>query len=82
MKKVLVLLILILTLILSSCKNKDVSYYCQMTGRNIGGYEVWEVVDSYEVDDGIVKLYKENGTILEYDLENIIVLCTEMEEIE
>ena len=80
MKKLIGILALII--MLTGCKSNEIDYYCQITGRNIGGYEVWKVVDYYEVEDKIVKLYIKNGVVLEYDLEELIVICTEMEIIE
>ena len=77
MKKILLVLMLVLTFALSGCK-KEVDYNCQITGRENTGYEVWQVADYYEVDDGIVKLYKRGGAVLEYDLDNLVVFCSEM----
>lgn len=82
MKKLLLVITILLVFMISGCGEKDGYYYCQITGKNVGGYEVWEVVEFYEVEDNKAKLYKENDSILEYDLDSMLVLCIKMEEIE
>ena len=80
MKKLI--LVLILVFMLAGCKKKEFDYYCQITGRDIGGYEVFVVVDYYEIEDNVAKLYIENGSFQEFDLDDMKIICTKMEEIE
>ena len=78
----IILIACVICFVLVVNKSKDVMYSCEIIGRNISGYEISEIAEYYQVEGKIVKIHKINGSILEYDLEDFIVLCSEMEIIE
>ena len=74
----IIIIVCVITSVLLVNKTKEVDYYCKFTYYD-GGSVHWIVVDDYEKDGSIIKVYKTNGDLWEIDSEDYRVKCIEME---
>ena len=87
MKKTLVVFLIVLIIMLSGCKEKDVDYYCEFTFYNNEDRNGALAVDYYKIrkDSTIIEIHKLDGDIWLIDSTEVSMLCIEWnyeEEIE